>query len=426
MLIPRPAPFGAPDPHSPFWWLRWVPAVVGLVLLLDLLYVVGRLALVPVVAACALAYLLHPMVEYLHRRGLSRSVAAMIALLGVTLAAGGLLLFIVPSLWTQSVAVGKSLLGYFTPQNAERQRAALLHYWPALGRLVGDRLAQFIRDPAAILGSPDTWVAGGLSPFLHSAAASVDLVLVPFFAYYLLVDFRQWRETLEDLIPPRFRDPFTRLFDEVGRILQVFVRGQLGIALLMGALYAIGFALLRVPAGAGIAIVAGLLNTIPYVGTLCGILLATSFTLAAGGGGWRIAGVLGVFAAVQAIEGYLITPRILGRRMRLHPMAIFLGLLIGGKLFGVLGVILTVPTIAVAKVFVLFARALYKQSAFYHAGDRRANDALDERLADAADTVLTAEITADPGEPGLPEEAEPPVPHQSGEHAARPAGRGMR
>ena len=369
MLKPKPPAPELREQRSPLWWFRWVPAVVVIVLLLDLLYEVGRLALVPVLASFALAYLVYPIVYQIEKRGLSRPVAALAALLMVTLVAAGLLLFIIPRLWEQSIAVGTNLMVYFTPQNALRQRAALQWYSPGLDRVAGDRIEQFIRDPSGVLGSPSTWFAGGLSDFFHSAAASVDLLLVPFFVYYILVDFGAWRDALEDFIPPRFRDSFGRLFDEVGRILQAYVRGQLLIAMLMGVLYAIGFVLLQVPAGAGIAILAGFLNTIPYVGTVFGIILATSFTMASGAGFWRVGGVIGVIVAVQMIEGYFLTPRILGGRVSLHPMAVFLGMLIGGKLFGFLGIILAVPTIAVAKVFLMFLRELYKQSYFYHAGD---------------------------------------------------------
>jgi len=412
MLKPKPPASKLRKWRSPLWWFRWVPAVVVIVLLLGLLYVVGRLALVPVLASFALAYLVNPLVYQIEKRGLSRPVAALAALLIVTLVVAGFLVFIIPGLWEQSVAVGTQLMVYFTPQNALRQRAALRRYSPGLDRVAGDRFEQFIRDPSGVLGSPSTWFAGGLADFFHSAAASVDLLLVPFLVYYILVDFGAWRDSLEDFIPPRFRDPFGRLFDEVGRILQAYVRGQLLIAMLMGVLYSVGFVLLQVPAGVGIAILAGFLNTIPYIGTVFGVILATSFTVAAGAGAWRIGGVIGVFVAVQMIEGYLLTPRILGGRMSLHPMAVLLGMLIGGKLFGFLGIILAVPTIAVAKVFLMFLRELYKQSYFYHAGDVTAHETpsehLKERFADAADTVLTEQVGAETGDellaPGVDED----------------------
>jgi predicted PurR-regulated permease PerM len=412
MLKPKPPAPELREPRSPFWWLRWVPAVVVIILFLDLLYVVGSLALVPVLASFALAYLIYPIVYQMEKRGLSRPVAALAALLILTLVAAGFLFFIIPGLWEQSSVVGSNLMAYFTTENALRQRDALQRYAPGLDRVAGDRIEQFIRDPSGVLGSPSTWFAGGLSDFFHSAAASVDLLLIPFFLYYILVDFGAWRDALEDFIPPRFRDPFGRLFDEVGRILQAYVRGQLLIAMLMGVLYAIGFVLLQVPAGAGIAILAGFLNTIPYVGTVFGILLATSFTMAAGAGFWRVGGVLGVIVAVQMIEGYFLTPRILGGRVSLHPMAVFLGMLIGGKLFGFLGIILAVPTIAVAKVFLMFLRELYKQSYFYHAGDIVAHETpselLKERFSDAADTVLIEQVGAQTGDellaPGVNED----------------------
>jgi predicted PurR-regulated permease PerM len=412
MLKPKPPASKLRKWRSPLWWFRWVPAVVVIVLLLTLLYVVGRLALVPVLASFALAYLVNPLVYQIEKRGLSRPVAALAALLIVTLVVAGFLVFIIPGLWEQSVAVGTQLMVYFTPQNALRQRAALRRYSPGLDRVAGDRFEQFIRDPSGVLGSPSTWFAGGLADFFHSAAASVDLLLVPFLVYYILVDFGAWRDSLEDFIPPRFRDPFGRLFDEVGRILQAYVRGQLLIAMLMGVLYSVGFVLLQVPAGVGIAILAGFLNTIPYIGTAFGVILATSFTMAAGAGAWRVGGVIGVFVVVQMIEGYLLTPRILGGRMSLHPMAVLLGMLIGGKLFGFLGIILAVPTIAVAKVFLMFLRELYKQSYFYHAGDVTAHETpsehLKERFADAADTVLTEQVGAETGDellaPGVDED----------------------
>ena len=392
----------AVEPRPPFWWLRWVPAVVLVVLVLEFLYVIGRVAVVPLLASFALAYLLNPLVQRGEARGLSRQVATLLSLLGVGLAIAGLLFFVVPDLWEQAAAAAQKLMRYFTPENAVRQRAALRRFNPVLDRVVGPRLEQLFRDPAEALGSPLAWAFGGLEGFFATAIASLDLLLVPFFVFYLLVDFGKWRDSFEDLIPPRFRDPFSRLFDEVGRILESFVRGQILIGLMMAGLYAVGFALLGVPAWAGIAILAGLLNAIPYVGTALGLVLASGFTLADSGDWWRVVGVVGVFAGVQTIEGYVLTPRVLGDRLRLHPVAVFLGLLIGGKLFGLLGILLAIPTIAVAKVFLKFLRELYKATQFYHNGDLHPAEApsevMEERIAEAAETVLAEQVESETGD----------------------------
>jgi predicted PurR-regulated permease PerM len=164
----------------------------------------------------------------------------------------------------------------------------------------------------------------------------------------------------------------------------------------------VGFWFLGVPAWAGIALIAGMLNAIPYIGTILGVLLAGSFTLANGGGIWGLAGVLGIFVLVQILEGYVLTPKILGGRLNLHPMAVFLGLLAGGKLFGLLGIILAIPSIAIGKVFLNFATELYRSSHFYLNGINGAPAAqppapVEEKIADAAETVLAEQKSQDDG-----------------------------
>lgn len=402
-----------PEERSPFWWLRWVPTVVVSVLVLYFLYVVGSVAIVPVLASFALAYLLNPIVLQGEKRGLSRTMSAIVAILLVTLAIGAFLAYVVPDLWAESTKAGQQIADSFTPENAARQREFLRRYSPALERVAGNKIEQFLSDPVVFynenMGTTTTVdetgkvvVNGSGSTILATLVSSLDLLLVPFFVFYILVDFGKWRDSLEDLIPPRFREPFSRLFDESGRILESYVRGQLLIGLIMAVCYAIGFRLLGVPAWAGIALIAGLLNAIPYVGTILGIALAGAFTVAEGGGIWEFAGVIGVFVIVQTLEGYILTPKILGGRLNLHPMAVFLGLLVGGKLFGLLGIILAIPGIAIGKVFLKFLRELYQASYFYHAGDHHPHEApsekIEERIAEAAETVLAEQESKDNGD----------------------------
>ncbi|CAN5819607.1 AI-2E family transporter [soil metagenome] len=410
------------EDRSPFWWLRWIPTVVISVLVLYFLYVIGRVAIIPVLASFALAYLLNPLVQQGVKRGLSRTISAVTAILLVSLAIAAFVTYVVPDLWAESTKAGQRIAENFTPENAARQRAWLRRYSPALERVAGNKIEQFLSDPVTFynesIGTETTvneegtiTVKNGGSEILGMLVSSLDLLLVPFFVFYILVDFWRWRDSFEDLIPPRFRDPFSRLFDESGRILESYVRGQLLIGAIMAVCYGVGFWFLGVPAWAGIALIAGLLNAVPYVGTLLGILLAAGFTVAEGGGVWDIASVLGVFVAVQTLEGYYLTPKILGGRLNLHPMAVFLGLLIGGKLFGLLGFVLAIPAIAVGKVFLKFLRELYEDSHFYHDGDLQSADVpkekLEDRIAEAADTVLAeqeAEDEKDDGEESEDEE----------------------
>jgi predicted PurR-regulated permease PerM len=272
---------------------------------------------------------------------------------------------------------------------------------PLLDRAIGWRVYRVLRSPDALLEASQTWFAGGLTNFLSTAAGAFDLVLIPFFVFYILVDFPAWRRSFDDLIPPRFREPFSRLLDEVGRILQSYVLGQLMIAMIMAGLYAAGFAFFQVPAWAGLAALAGFLNVVPYVGTALGMILASGFSFAVDQDIWRVAGVIGVFVVVQMIEGYILTPRILGERLSLHPMAVFLGLLIGGRLFGFLGILLAVPVIAVGLVFMKFLREIYRASEFYRMGEigpEPAPKPVEEVIAEAAESVLAAQVEKQEGD----------------------------
>jgi predicted PurR-regulated permease PerM len=414
--MPRLAttPIVRPKPQSvelpPFWWLRWVPRALFVAILLYLTYIIGRVAIVPVLASLGLAYILNPVAEMFEKRGFSRIISVSLALFLVSACVLLFIWFVIPDLWNQSAAAGESILKAFTEKNAQQARAKIHEISPLADRIIGYRVYEFVRDPNSLVELSQSWVAGSLTDFLTTAASLLDLLIIPFFVFYLLVDFRDWRDASEDLIPPRFREPFSRLFDEVGRILQSYVLGQLMIAIIMGCLYAIGFAVLKVPAWAGIAALSGFLNVIPYVGTGSGIVLASGLTFAHTGEVWRVVGVLGVFTAVQCIEGYYLTPRILGGRLSLHPMAVFLGLLIGGKLFGLLGILLAVPVIAVSQVFLKFLREIYKTSDFYRAGEIGPDPLpapVEEVIAKAADTVLAEQVDKQKGDEVLaPEESE--------------------
>jgi predicted PurR-regulated permease PerM len=398
-----------PEVRSPFWWLRWVPTAVISVIILYFLYVAGGVALVPVMASVALAYLLNPLVYRGERLGLSRPISAVAAILLVSIAIAAFMAYVIPELWAQGSNAGKKIAASFTPENAARQREALRRYSPALEKVAGDRIEKFLSDPLSVAneaattttvtgpdGTTQVSTASGPSVVISTLVYSLDLLLIPFFVFYILIDFPKWRDLLEELIPPRFRVPFSRLFDESGRILESYVRGQLLVGLIMAVFYGLGFWLLGVPAWAGIALLAGLLNAIPYVGTLLGLGLAGGFTIANGGGVWDLAAVVGVFVAVQTLEAYVLTPRIIGGRLNLHPMAVFLALLIGGKLFGLLGIVIAIPTVAIGKVFLKFLRELYQASYFYHAGDHHPLDApsenIEDRLHDAADAVLADQL----------------------------------
>ena len=136
------------EERTPFWWLRWVPTVIMSVLILYFLYVVGSVAIVPVLASFALAYLLNPIVYQAEKYGLSRTMSSIVAILLVTLVITAFMAYVVPDLWAESTKAGSRIAENFTPENAARQRAVLRRYSPALEAVAGDKIEQFLSDPA--------------------------------------------------------------------------------------------------------------------------------------------------------------------------------------------------------------------------------------------------------------------------------------
>jgi predicted PurR-regulated permease PerM len=254
------------------------------------------------------------------------------------------------------------------------------------------------KDPAEkarIRGLIGGWLQRGLFRLVDFTTSILDLLLIPFFVYYLLADYGAMRARIDRLIPPRYRMITAGLLVQINHVISSYVRSQLLIALVMGGLYSLGFLALRVPLAITIGMLSGLLNFVPYLGTLTGLALSLSFTALDGAGVARILGVIVVFIVVQSVEGYYLTPKLLGGSLNLHPMWVLVGLMIGGSLFGLLGIILAVPVIAVAKVVLNFLEDLYQQSDFY----RRSGLAL---VTDQGE-VIGAPVANQPANPILEE-----------------------
>jgi predicted PurR-regulated permease PerM len=355
---------------GPLEWMRWIPAVLIAFVLLTGIIIGGSIILVPLLTSFALAYMLEPLVKVFERRGWSRTTAVLatlfIAFIAFTLA----LIFVIPSIWSQLVKSYEQL-----PSALEAGHRVID---PLIARLktasppvynVLQSWLQRVRSPeqqAQIGSTIGSWLQGGLLRLVTATSSLLDLLLIPFFVFYLLSDYRKMKARVERWIPLRYRAICGGLLMKINHILSTYVRNQVVIAFVMGLLYSLGFAVLRVPLALTIGMISGFLNFVPYLGTLTGMVLAVSFTALDGAGPARLIGVLAVFVVVQSIEGYYLTPKLLGASLNLHPLVVLVGLVIGGNLFGLVGIILAVPVIAAATVILRFLEEnVYQASEFY-------------------------------------------------------------
>ncbi|WP_432255767.1 AI-2E family transporter [Limimaricola sp. AA108-03] len=334
-------------------------AVIALVTF-ALLWLLGDVIL-PFLVGGALAYLLDPVADRLERLGLSRAMSVAVIALGVVLIFVAAVLLLIPTLIRQTTQLVQT-----APELFSGLRDGLAARFPDLMDESSTIRTQLDAIGAAVQAR------GGeiLNSVLSSAMGVINLlvlfVVVPVVAVYLLVDWDRMVARIDELLPREHAPTIRQLAREVDRTLASFVRGQGLVCLILGTYYAVALALVGLNFGLVVGALAGLVTFIPYVGALLGGALAIGLALFQFWGDWVwIGAVAGIFVAGQMIEGNILTPRLVGGSVGLHPVWLLFALAVFGALFGFVGMLVAVPFAASLGVFARFAITRYQQSALY-------------------------------------------------------------
>jgi predicted PurR-regulated permease PerM len=327
----------------------------------------GRI-LLPLIMGLVVAYLLDPAVSWFERKGRSRAFGTVVISLAVLLAIAIFLLVVVPVIGEQAAQLRHRLPTY------ERQVQERVLPWldrvrdtyPEQFDQVRAKAEEIIREKwPVMLRSTMNWLGGVFSSVLGFFLFLLDLVFVPVFAFYLLVDFSKLKQGIRGMIPLPYREVTLARLGEVDDAVSSFVRGQLTIALILAAINGIGLTVLGVPLGLLLGIVAGLANMIPYMALVVGLAPAMLLCWIEFQSLPRLIGVVAVFGLAQLLEGTILSPRILSKSVHLHPVWVLLAIIVGGRLFGLLGMVAAVPAAAAIHVFVRHWLESYRGSAFY-------------------------------------------------------------
>ncbi len=336
--------------------------------------------LTPFVFAALLGWLGDPLVDRLERSGRSRTVAVVLVFTLMLLLLLLLLIILVPMIEEQIVMLVHTAPAY----KAWFVDTAL----PWLEQRTGLELVEWL--------NPDRWVglfsehwkeAGGMATaffgYLSSSGMAlmawvVNLVLLPILTFYFLRDWDLLVERIAALVPRDHVETVNRLARESNDVLGAFLRGQFLVMIALGAIYAAGLSLIGLKLGLLIGIIAGLISFVPYLGTATGVVLGLVAALVQTQGfDLKLLLMVGaVFTIGQMLEGYVLTPRIVGDRIGLHPVAVIFAIMAGGQLFGFLGMLMALPVAAVANVLLRYAHQRYTESNLY-AGDARPAIVLD-------------------------------------------------
>jgi predicted PurR-regulated permease PerM len=280
----------------------------------------------------------------------------------------GSVILLVPILSMQAESLAKSIPTYVgTFQEWLRPVLDLISGLDSarIEEFLNEGLSRFGELPMKALQFSGKVIWGSISNLFNIILMLANLVIIPVVMFYLLRDFDSINEKLFRLIPPRFQEKTKDIVLEIDQVLSRFVRGQLVVAGLMGVLYSAGLFLCDTPMSLSLGMMAGLVNLVPYLGLILGLVPSAIMTYIHTQEWLPVLGVAGVFAFVQAIEGFVITPRVVGENIGLHPVAVIFAVLLGGELFGITGMILGVPVVAVLNVLLSRGVVQYKASSLY-------------------------------------------------------------
>lgn len=341
--------------------LAWLSLGVVAALLLWLLAPV----LTPFLIGAVLAYALHPAVERLVARRMPRLAAVLLVEVLVIIALLALALLVVPILSKELPLLREQI-----PLLAERLNRSLAPWLAQFGFNVSLDIASV---KAFVLTYLDANVESWLATALRSAriggsfmlAIVGNVVLVPVVLFYLLIDWPRLVEHARALVPTRLRERFDGFMNECDGVLGQYLRGQMLVMLVLAVYYAVGLALFGFDLALPVGVFTGLAVFIPYLGFGLGLVLALLAGLLQFASPYGVVAVAVVYGIGQMVESLVLTPRLVGERIGMSPLAVIFALLAFGHLLGFVGVLVALPLSAVAAVAVRRARAMYLESRLF-------------------------------------------------------------
>ncbi len=348
--------------HVIFWTFSFT-------IFIALIYIF-KSVLLPFVLGATIAYLLNPLVHKFKRNRISRGTAALIIAATFFIILAALIAVLAPLLYKQALELSSDIPRYFNSL-----MAYIDPYSQQILKLLGQDTDANLKDIITDQSSNATGIAKkillGLAVGGQAIFSAVSVIIIsPIVAYFVMKEWVHITAWIEDLLPKDHKQTILRLLGKIDTKLSGFVRGQISVAAILGVAYAIALSLAGLNYGFLIGLGAGLVSIIPMVGSTLGLLV--SITVAwFQSGDIAYVGIIGaIFLIGQLIEGNILSPKIVGESVGMHPLWVFFALMAGGSLFGILGMLIAVPVAASAGVLISFAIEEYKESPYYKASTK--------------------------------------------------------
>ncbi|QIK41668.1 AI-2E family transporter [Pontivivens nitratireducens] len=342
---------------------------IGALIFFAFLWFIGD-TLLPFLVGMTIAYFLDPVADRLERAGFSRLWATVVITVGVLLGAMIVLVLLIPVVIDQT----QSLI------------AAAPGYAETLRNFLEERFPDFLEEGSDVRDAIDSTtetirarIPDIANSILASGIALLDFVLLlvvaPVVAFYMLMDWDRMVAKIDGWLPREHRSSIRALARQVDDVLAGFVRGQLTVCLILGTFYAVALTLIGLQFGLVIGLFAGLISFIPFIGSIMGGMVSIGVALFQF---WDqplwIAAVAAIFALGQAVEGNVLTPKLVGGSVGLHPVWLMFALAAFGALMGFTGLLIAVPVAAVLGVLARFGLEKYLQGSLYRGTEGRDED----------------------------------------------------
>lgn len=341
----------------------WILAAIAVVF--ALLHALGPI-LTPFIISALLAWLGDPVADKLEEWRFPRGLAVVTVFFGTFVIIGLLVLLIAPMVGREVTAIttrAPDIIAWYK-NVATPWLASHLHVDPS--RLRFDRISGIATENFAGAGAiaSNTFTAITKSGRLVFTIV-ISTLLVPVITFYWLRDWDIFKARVVSLLPRDYAPKVIEVAEECESVLAAFFRGQLLVMVSLAVIYSVGLASVGLEGGIAIGVIAGLLSFVPYLGITTGIILALASAVLQDGDGWLPLYVGIVFGIGQGMESFVLTPRLVGSRIGLHPVLVIFAILAGGELFGFVGVLLALPVAAAGTVFIRHAQQRYLQSDIY-------------------------------------------------------------
>lgn len=345
--------------------VKWLLYLVFVVVAYLIVRVLGPV-LTPVLAAAAVAYLLDGAVDRLTRGGMSRTLAVGGLLVGFIALVVAVIVLVAPLVVNEIEVFVAALPGLVERAShwlASEFGIEVPGDWKAF--LEGKQVRSFLESAALPASEIAAAALGGALGFLGWLA---ELLLVPVFAFYFLIDWDHIVSRAHAFVPPRHRSRVAEIAGEIDLAVSHWIRGQLTVMAVLAALYATAFKIIGLHLGITIGVIVGLLTVIPFLGTFVGAALALFMVVLDWQGPGQLAAVGAIFLVLHLLEAAVLTPRLVGKRVGLGEVGALFAVLAGGELLGFAGVLLAVPIAASVAVLVRRAIRYYEATPFFIEG----------------------------------------------------------